>query len=329
MRRLPPASLAFLALAAAASTGLAEEQPLDDLTAAPAQTVPVELPPDIRHDMRSFLDTLGSKNAEAPVPEAPAAEIAEEPVPQEESHAESEEVAEATVPQEEESPAEVAEAPVPEEPSPQKEPEPDPVEAPMFDRLAATYAEHNGLELALARDVLADKAKAEGLSCEAYAEKVLDEAGVSFDEAGALVDKSVKADAPSEAGDLDAPAVRGDEAAATVPQPAAQPPAMVPQTIADLAAAYPMKPAYANSPTVDVLVAPNGFTWQGLEVKKQDLVERIRIFGGNTPGAHLRIQTYQEVPFETMRDVMAAAQDAGIAHVSVAIPSVSVPRVAP
>ena len=241
--------------------------------------------------------------------------------------------------------------------------ETDSVATPAFDAIVALFAENNGLEPKIERDILAHEAKARGLSCEAFALKVIDDAGLAFDESGNLVDKPVEGEAvpADEIGSLvdkpvedEAPAaVRGGEAAATEPMaddevaitestPAAEPPvvdspqvaaaqpaAMVPQTVRDLAAAHPTRPADANAPSVEVLVAPNGFTWQGLEVEKEDLVERIRIFGKNTPGAHLRIRTFEEVPVETIRDVMAAAQDAGIGHVSVSIPSVSVPRIAP
>ena len=37
----------------------------------------------------------------------------------------------------------------------------------------------------------------------------------------------------------------------------------------------------------------------------------------------------EETPFETVRDIIDAAKDAGFAHLSVSVPSVSVPRTAP
>ena len=365
MRRLRPVFAPLLALCAGSA-----------LAAPGTQEIPVDLPPDIREDVQTFLKALepalapaqdadelaggieeiseieeltASKPAEetpaenaeppvppAPVPEEPHAEAAEnaEPVPAVEVHAESAESAET-----------------------------DSVATPAFDAIVALFAENNGLEPKIERDILAHEAKARGLSCEAFALKVIDDAGLAFDESGNLVDKPVEGEAvPADeiVSPVDKPvegeapaAVRDGEAAATEPMaddevaitestPAAEPPvvdspqvaaaqpaAMVPQTVRDLAAAHPPRPADANAPSVEVLVAPNGFTWQGLEVEKEDLVERIRIFGKNTPGAHLRIRTFEEVPVETIRDVMAAAQDAGIGHVSVSIPSVSVPRIAP
>ena len=359
MRRLRPAFAPLLALCAGSA-----------LAAPGTQEIPVDLPPDIREDVQTFLKALEpalapaedadelaggieeisevgelttsqpaeethAESAEppvppAPVPEEPHAEAAEnaEPVPAVEVHAESAEGAEA-----------------------------DSVATPAFDAIVALYALNNGLEPKLAREILAQEAKAKGLSCEAFALKVIDDAGFAFDESGDLVDKPVEEEAvpADEIGSpvdkpvdeeavpadeigfpVDKPvegeapaAVRGGEAAATEPMASDEVATMVPQTVRDIAAAHPPRPTDANAPSVEVLVAPNGFTWQGLEVEKEDLVERIRIFGKNTPGAHLRIRTFEEVPVETIRDVMAAAQDAGIGHVSVSIPSVSVPRIAP
>ena len=318
--------------------------------AAGGTVTPVDLPPDIRNDMRSFLDTLGSQSAEPSVPPAPvpeekpaeSAENAEAPVPPapvpEEKPAESAEGAEAPVPPApapEEKPAEGAEnaeAPVPPAAVPEETPAQSaenvaapvpeekqaPAETPVFDRLVATYAEQNGLELAIARDVLADKAKDTGLSCEAYAKKVLDEAGVTFDEGGNLVDKPVEEDAPA--------AVRGDEVAATEPMTAAQPPAMVPQSLADLAATYPPLPIDASSSVINILAAPNGLTWQGLEVEKEDMIDRLRVFGKSIPEAYIRVQAFPETPFEQVRDLVEAARDAGFLRVSVVLPAATLPR---
>ena len=99
--------------------------------------------------------------------------------------------------------------------------------------------------------------------------------------------------------------------------------------VADLVAAYPPQPVDAKSSVINILVAPNGFTWQGLEVEKEDLIDRLRVFGKSIPEAHIRISTYPDVPFETIKDIMTAAGDAGFKHFSVSIPSASVPRITP
>ena len=288
--------------------------------------------------------------AEAPVPpeetHAESAEVAEAPVPPEETHAESAEVAEAPVALEEthaES-AEVAEGPLPEEPTAELAGDggnETPVELPpdilndmrtFLDTLGSQSAEKPAVEEPAAEELVPDAPVEHEETHAERAENVEPGPGATpaFDESGKLVEKPKEGEAPA--------AVRGDEVAATEPMAAAEPAAMVPptpamvpqpQTVAELAAAYPSRPVDAKSSVINILAAPNGFTWQGLEVEKEDLIDRLRIFGKSIPEAHVRISTYPETPFETVRDIIDAAKDAGFAHLSVSVPSVSVPRTAP
>ena len=94
-----------------------------------------------------------------------------------------------------------------------------------------------------------------------------------------------------------------------------------PATVAGLAAAYPPVPVDPAESVFDILVAPNGFTWQGFEVSEEDLFDRIRAFGRSEPGSHIRIQTFPEIPFETLKAVLTALKDAGFARVSVQMPA--------
>ena len=293
----------------------AEEHVAEPTPDAGGTETPVDLPPDIRADMQNFLHVLDTQASAEPASSDPV--VPADPVM--ETHAESAEVAETSL----------TPPPVPEETHTENV-ETDSVATPAFDALVAMYAENNGFDPKTAREILTPEAKAWGLSCEAYALKVIDEAGLAFDESGKLVEKPKEGEAPA--------AVRGDEVAATEPMAAAEPAAMVPQTpamvpqpqtVAELAAAYPSRPVDAKSSVINILAAPNGFTWQGLEVEKEDLIDRLRIFGKSIPEAHVRISTYPETPFETVRDIIDAAKDAGFAHLSVSVPSVSVPRTAP
>ena len=293
----------------------AEEHVAEPTPDAGGTETPVDLPPDIRADMQNFLHVLDTQASAEPASSDPV--VPADPVM--ETHAESAEVAETSL----------TPPPVPEETHTENV-ETDSVATPAFDALVAMYAENNGFDPKTAREILTPEAKAWGLSCEAYALKVIDEAGLAFDESGKLVEKPKEGEAPA--------AVRGDEVAATEPMAAAEPAAMVPQTpamvpqpqtVAELAAAYPPQPVDARSSVINILVAPNGFTWQGLEVEKEDLIDRLRVFGKSIPEAYVRISTYPDVPFETMKEILAAVKDAGFAHLSVSMPTVSATPAAP
>ena len=237
--------------------------PVEALPAAPAQSVPVELPPDIRGDMRSFLDALDTQASVEPAPAVPAdeshAESAEvaEPVPVVESHAESAEVAE-------------------------------------LDLVDNGATGGNGEQ------------SAEGGSGEAEPP-------------------------PVETHAEPAP-VAGGEAAITESTPAALPPAVdslqvsvaeppAVDSIQTLAAAYPALPIPPNGSVINILAAPNGLTWQGLEVEEEDMLERIRIFGKSIPEANVRIQAFAETPAALVKRLVDAARDAGFTKVSVVLPS--------
>ena len=288
--------------------GPVPEGPIAEPASDSGTETPVDLPPDIRADMKSFLNALDAQTSAEPASSDPV--VPADPVM--ETHAESAEIAETSL----------TPPPVPEETHTENV-ETDSVATPAFDALVAMYAENNGFDPKTAREILTPEAKAWGLSCEAYALKVIDEAGLAFDESGKLVEKPEEGDAPA--------AVRGDEVAAPEPMAATAPPAMVPQpqTIAELVAAYPPQPVDARSSVINILVAPNGFTWQGLEVEKEDLIDRLRVFGKSIPEAYVRISTYPDVPFETMKEILAAVKDAGFAHLSVSMPTVSATPAAP
>ena len=97
---------------------------------------------------------------------------------------------------------------------------------------------------------------------------------------------------------------------------------MAPKTIEEIAAAYPSLPIDQNGSVINILAAPNGLTWQGLEVDEEDLIERLRIFGSSIPDAYVRIQVFRETPLECVRTILDAAKDAGFSRVSVVLPSV-------
>ena len=221
--------------------------PVEALPAAPAQSVPVELPPDIRGDMRSFLDALDTQTSAEPAPAVPA----------DESHAESAEVAE-------------------------------------LDLVDNGATGGNGEQ------------SAEGGSGEAEPP-------------------------PVETHAEPAPAA-GGKAAITESTPTALPPAVdslqvpaaepsVVDSIQTLAAAYPALPIPPNGSVINILAAPNGLTWQGLEVEEEDMLERIRIFGKSIPEANVRIQAFAETPAVLVKRLVDAARDAGFTKVSVVLPS--------
>ena len=96
---------------------------------------------------------------------------------------------------------------------------------------------------------------------------------------------------------------------------------MVSQTVEDLAAAHPSLPIGPNGSVINILAAPNGLTWQGLEVEEEDMIERLHIFGASIPDAYIRIQAFRETPVERVRTILDAARDAGFSRISVVLPS--------
>ena len=101
--------------------------------------------------------------------------------------------------------------------------------------------------------------------------------------------------------------------------PAAEPPVV--DSIQDLAAAYPSLPIAPNGSVINILAAPNGLTWQGLEIDEEDMIERLRIFGASIPDAYVRIQAFPETPFERVRALAVTAKEAGFSRISVVLPS--------
>ena len=130
----------------------------------------------------------------------------------------------------------------------------------------------------------------------------------------------------AEVAEAPAPVDAGGEAAPIQSTAAAEPPAVdsptVPEsvTVASLAAAHPAPPVKPGESVVDILVAPNGFAWQGLEVTEDDLLDRIRLFGESDSSQPVRIDTFPDMPVETLRKIFDALQSAGFSSVSIRLP---------
>ena len=88
-----------------------------------------------------------------------------------------------------------------------------------------------------------------------------------------------------------------------------------------LAAALPSLPIASNGSVINILAAPNGLTWQGLEVEEEDMIDRLRIFGESIPDAYIRIQAFPETPFARVKALVDAAKDSGFTRISVVLPS--------
>ena len=221
-----------------------------------------------------------------------------------------------------------------------------------FDRLVAMYAENNGYAPALADSLLRKEAEEGGLSPEDFARKVFVECGFNPDGTEKPVEAGIAESAPATnppvpAGPrtrcvsvrgpdgkiirkrvripeeqavpaVDAPAA-GGEAAIAESAPAAKPPVV--DSIQSLADSYPALPVAAGAPVINILAAPNGLTWQGLEVEEEDLFERIGIFGQSEPSAFLRIQAFPDTPAAIVRRIVDAARKAGFSRVSVLLPA--------
>ena len=245
--------------------------------------------------------------AEAPAPAAEEehAESAEDPAPAvEEEHAEAAEIAEAPAPAAEEEHAEAAE--IAEAPAPAAEEEH--AEAAEIAEAPAPAAEEEHAETAEVAEAPAPAvpaAEVGGGSGEAEPPPVV-----------------VEAPAPAEAAPVEeTPADEGGEAALIQSTAAAEPPAV--DSVESLAAAYPVQPVDSSASVVNILAAPNGFTWEGFEVPEADLLDRIRILGQTAPASVVRIQAFRETPVETLKEILSALKAAGIAGVSVQLPAVS------
>ena len=224
------------------------------------------------------------------------AAVAEVPAPAaEEEHAESAEVAEApasAVEEEHAEAAEVAEAPAP-----------------------AVEEEHaEAAEIAEAPAPAVPAAEVGGGSGEAEPPPVVVEAPAPAE--AAPVEAAPVEEAPAEAAPVEeVPADAGGEAALTQSTAVAEPPAV--DSVESLAAAYPVQPVDSSASVINVLAAPNGFTWEGFEVSEADLLDRIRILGESAPASVVRIQAFRETPVETLKEIISALKTAGIAGVSV------------
>ena len=212
-------------------------------------------------------------------------------------HAEAAEVAEAPAEEEHAETAEIAEAP-----------------APAVEEEHAEAAE-SAEAPAPAAEEHAESAESAEVPAPAAEETHAESAEVAEAPAPAVEEEHAEA---AETAEAPAPAEEEHAESAEAPAPAQSAAADSVQSIVE---AYPVRPVDPAGTVLDVLVAPNGFTWQGLEVSEEDLLERIRLFGRSEPSANVRIVTFRETPVGRLREILDAVRDAGFANVSVQLPA--------
>ncbi|MBQ9727062.1 MAG: alpha/beta fold hydrolase [Kiritimatiellae bacterium] len=300
-------------------------------SAAPA--VPVEMPPDIRGDLQAFLEALDTQSEAVSGPEVAGAaeenhaENAEnaEPIPEvagaaEENHAENAENAE----------------PVPEVAGATEENHAENAENAELVPEVASATEENHAEAAEAAElVAAEENHAENAE---NAEPVPEVAGAAEEnhaeaaEAAKLVaaeenhaENAENAEPiPEVAGAAEENHAESAESGFGLADNGGnggngeQTPL---DSVQALAAALPSLPIASNGSVINILAAPNGLTWQGLEVEEEDMIDRLRIFGESIPDAYIRIQAFPETPFARVKALVDAAKDSGFTRISVVLPS--------